>query len=337
MRALSRLIRILAPHATGIVLHRAGELVVPETRFVEMLGDLDDPECCPFAAWIDVAVTERGGQKLYATFGMDAFGLPDVSAPVDPTDRWSRSRRHEAVLFASYTMVRQNRELASGELLKVPLRTQIGAWPVDLVNKEAMTTYSIQEDGAALQLRPVDESHAKAAWRDGVSVLNAYQALFDFGLVDVFPSDLLRDVPAHGTTTPHAVEVRGRLDGRGFLVVTNGFGRGQLHLEVGAWVREHSFDLVKLVGALGALSHASESGPWKVGDTVGAPVEELGIGGFVLADGGHVGMGGGPTVQILLLVPVTPADYAHVRGGGALDWLAKNPLDERSWDPFLRS
>lgn len=47
--------------ASGFVIHRAGDLVVPAEEFVSMLGDLDDPECRPFAAWLDLGITDRNG------------------------------------------------------------------------------------------------------------------------------------------------------------------------------------------------------------------------------------------------------------------------------------
>jgi len=347
MRRLSRLVRFLAGHGSAVVLHRAGQLVVPADAFIRMLGDLDDPECRPFAAWLDIAVTERGGEKHYATFGMDAFGLPDVCALVDPTDRWSRARAHEAVLFACYRMVRDNRELGAGGTLRVPLRARIGAWPLDLEATDAFVTCAIETDQDLLRLRAEAEASPADQWRSqrGAIALDAYRALLDHGLEGLTPSDLLTDVNARNPDgLPHSVEVRARHDHRGFLIVTNGFGRtprpggGAVEcppVEVAAWVPEHSFELVRLVGMLGGEMFASSSGAWKPGDSLTAPIEELGIGGFVVADGGRVEMGGGPTVQLLLLVPLAPQAYAEVRGGSVARWLSANPVDPRSWATFL--
>lgn len=346
-RDVSRLVALLAPHAVGVVLHRAGELVLPIDEFVRMLGDLDDPECRPFAAWIDVGMFDRDGVRMYGTFGMDAFGLPDVAAPVDSDDRWSRSRRHEAVLYASQIMVRENRVLAAGDALRVPLRLTIGAWPPDLEGKDDAIAYAVGgDDGALVTLAPVDEPDAGAAWRDRRETIavNAYQALFDRGLAELVPSDLERDVGTNDAgVMPHVVEVRMRHDGRGYLVVTNGFGRVPqpdvprpdcAFIEVGAWAPMHTLALVSIVGTLAHQAHLSSEG-WKPCDTLGAPIEELGIGGFVLADGGVVSMGDGPSVRLLLLVPLDDTEYAQVRGGGAADWLAANPVDPGRWDRFL--
>jgi hypothetical protein len=347
MRALSRLILRLAKHATSVILHRAGDLVVGVDEFIQMLGDLEDPNCRPFAAWLDVAITERGSEHVYATFGMDAFGLPDVSVSVIPADRWSRSRGHEAVLLACYRMVRENRELEVGEAIRVPLRTRVGAWPIELDDGLAAMTYRVVENEGHLRLELAADQSSRLEWQQGGDALaaNAYQAVFDCGVPDLVPSDLLRDVPSSNPDVlPHSVEVRARQDGRGFLIVTNGLGR-KAHprgdtvdfprIEVGAWVPAHSIELVRLVGALAVASHAAEGDAWKPGDTLTAPVGDLGIAGFLLADGGKVEMGGGPDVRLLLLVPLTSVEYQRVRGGGGARWLAQHEVHERLWSPFL--
>lgn len=110
-------------------LHRVGHgpaggwtVVVPAEELVQMLGDLEGPKCRPFAAWLYVGITDRNGQKVYATFGMDAFGLPDVLVPVDADDPFNRSRRHEAVLFAWYRMVRETRVASALRVVSVARR-----------------------------------------------------------------------------------------------------------------------------------------------------------------------------------------------------------------------
>jgi hypothetical protein len=89
------------------------------------------------------------------------------------------------------------------------------------------------------------------------------------------------------------------------------------------------------VGQLAANLHSSTTGGWHPADTLGAPLAEIGIGGFVLADGGAIGLGAGPAVRLLLLVPLTEAEYESVRRGGAANWLSKNSWDERRWAPFV--
>jgi hypothetical protein len=270
-----------------------------------------------------------------------------VIAPVNADDRWSRTRRHEAVLYACYCMIRDNRELGTSEHLRVPLRLNIGAWPLDLSGKDAAFLYRITEDDGLLKLVPVEESDPALHWRsqgDAIAV-NAYQALFDRGLADTIPSDLVRDVPStNPDVVEHSVEVRERHDGRGYLIVTNGLGRiaqqeiaraDCAHIEVAAWAPTHFFELVELVGTLGTHAHVSTTGEWTPGDLLQAPIAELGIGGFILADGAEVSMGVGPSVRLLLMVPLTPEDCDRVRGGGAADWLSKNEIDERRWEPFI--
>src|SRR5262249_19276224 len=107
------------------------------------------------------------------------------------------------------------------------------------------------------------------------------------------------------------------------------------HVEVAAWVPDSVFELVHLVGTLARHAHASTGVGWKPADTVGAPIDELGIVGFVLADGGEVRMGGGPSVRLLMLVPLASDEYERVRDGRATEWLSKNVVDERRWAPFI--
>jgi hypothetical protein len=331
LRQISRLVCMLADAATGVVLHRAADLVMPVDEFVRLLGDLDDPECRPFAAWLDLGITRRDDKPRYATWGMDVFGLPDVFAAVDADDRWSRSRRHEAVLYACYRMIRENREFKVGETLTVPVRLSIGAWPLDVGDDGATTTYAVADLDGNLELVAKHEASG-----DLEVAVNLYQAKFDHGLDELVPSYIVRDVPSRSRQPlEHNVEVRARDDGRGFLVVTNGFG-AKAGFEVAAWVPRESLELVQLVGTLaGAALEAPVA--WKPGDTLAAPVEDFAIGGFIIADGGTVTMARAPGVRIFLLIPLAEADYTRVRGGGAAAWLASNELTERVWTPFLVS
>jgi len=205
----------------------------------------------------------------------------------------------------------------------------IGAWPLEIDDRAATTTYAIADLDGNVELVPTREVDLV-----GELAVNVYQALFDRGLADRVPSHVVHDVPA-GSRRPleHTVEVRAREDGRGFLVVTNGFGR-KAGFELGAWVPIDSFELVKLVGLLAAAALEAPVA-WNVGDTVAGPVEELGIGGFVIADGGVIAMGPAPSVRMMLLAPLAEIDYARVRGGGAAAWLERNPPDEATWTPFV--
>jgi hypothetical protein len=46
-------------------------------------------------------------------------------------------------------------------------------------------------------------------------------------------------------------------------------------------------------------------------------------------------MGAGPSVRVMVLVPLSPHEYDQVRGGGASDWLSRNVVDERLWAPIV--
>jgi hypothetical protein len=151
LRNISRLVRLLADQATGVVIHRAVDMVLPIERFLQLSGDIDDPDCRPFGAWLDLGIITHDDERVYATFGMDAFGLPDVITEVDEEDPEDHRRAHEAVMLACHTMVRQDRELAPGEILEVPEGVRVGAWPVQPTDTDVLS-YVVEENGELLEL-----------------------------------------------------------------------------------------------------------------------------------------------------------------------------------------
>ncbi|MCC6898060.1 MAG: hypothetical protein IT377_03745 [Polyangiaceae bacterium] len=350
LRALSKLAALLLRHGRGVVLHRAGNLVVDGREFLRQLGDLDDPECVPFTAWLDFTI--EGAPPVYRSWGMAAFALPDVQVAVNPDDAWDRSRRHEAVLSACARMVRDNRELESGEELAVPIGVRVGAYPVAAVQGD-VERYAAAVAEGGIELTPVGvavdpaERWALASAPDTrdpqLIAPNTYRALFSSRFALAYPSDVVADVPctAEGVV-PHSIEVRRPRSDPGFVILTAGLGRiaqaggdaaGFPHVELAAWVDEHSFELLTWVGRLARTLHerGPSAKPWKVGDTLRAPIAELGIGGFVLAEGGFVVMPKGQPVTVLSLVPLSPAEYDEAAGAGTA-WL------ERHWhDPEVRS
>ena len=349
-RALSTLALALLAHGRGVVLNRAGNLVVDKSTFERQMGDLDDPECVPFAAWLDFTI--EGAPPVYRSWGMDAFALPDVRVAVDPGDRWERSRRHEAVLLACSRMVRENAELEVGTELVVPIGVRVGAYPIEPVEGDAVHYQVAARDGL-VELEPLpDAVDPVAAWerasrpdaRDPEAIApNTYRALFSGRFSDAYPSEVLASVPCVAKEViPHSIEVRKPQGDPGFLILSAGLGRvaqaggdtvAAPHVELAAWVDDHSFELVTWVGRLARMVHdrGPDAKPWKAGDTLLAPMSELGIAGFVLADGGFVVMPKGAPITVLALVPLGPEEYARARGAGSA-WL------EANWqDPEVRA
>lgn len=345
LRALSRLAVVLLQQGRGVVLHRAGNLVVPKNEFLRQMGDLEDEACVPFAAWLDFTV--EGSPPAYRTWGMGAFALPDVRVTVDPESRWQRSRAHEAVISACARMVRENRELDAGEELSVPIGVRVGAYPVEPVQGDCEEYRASLEDGMVV-LEPtgarVDaaarwaEASAPGAANPSAIAPNTYRALFSSRFSEAYPSDVVADVPCVAENViPHSIEVRRPEKDPGFVILTAGLGRvaqpggdsvGAPHVELAAWVDEHSFELVTWVGRLGRTLHerGPDAKPWKVGDTLRAPIAELGIGGFVLAEGGFVVMPKGQPITVLSLVALSPAEYEEAAGAGSA-WLERHYQD----------
>lgn len=345
LRALTRLARALLEHGRGVVLHRAGHLVVSKSELLRQLGDLEDPDCVPFAAWLDFTID--GAPPAYRSWGMQAFALPDVRVVVEPENRWQRSRRHEAVLLACARMVRENRELEAGEELVVPIGVRVGAYPVEPVEGDS-ERYTVGLADGLIELTPaagaIDaaERWAKASAPDArdpeLIAPNTYRALFSARFGEAYPSDVVADVPCVAPgVIPHSIEVRKPHADPGFVILSAGLGRvaqpggdavGAPHVELAAWVDEHSFELVTWVGRLARTLHerGPSAKPWKVGDTLRAPIAELGIGGFVLAEGGFVVMPKGAPVTVLSLVALSPAEYDEAAGAGSA-WLERHYAD----------
>jgi hypothetical protein len=127
LRRASRLLRaLLQPHGAAVILHRAGELVLPGRDALARLGNLEDPEVRPFGAWIDWALTPDA--RIYRTLGMPTLGGEDVEIAVArPEAEVELDSAESALLFACHLQVRENRFLADGEVLHVPRDVQVGA------------------------------------------------------------------------------------------------------------------------------------------------------------------------------------------------------------------
>jgi hypothetical protein len=127
LRRASRLLRaLLVSGGRGIVLHRAGHLVLEAEDVVRRLGDLGDPDVRPFGAWVDWALTPD--RRAYRTLGMATLGGEDVEiALANPDAEVEVDSAESALLFACMLQVRENRFLADGELFHVPKDVRVGA------------------------------------------------------------------------------------------------------------------------------------------------------------------------------------------------------------------
>jgi len=337
MRALSRLVAALLGHGTGVVLNRAGQWVLDRDTFLLRLGDLDDPHCMPWGAWVGFAIDhQRGG---YASFGMEVFALRDVAVSTEAGNRWSESRGFEAINRACGVMVRENRELAAGEILEVPLGYRGGAHPAPDPHG-ACVAYRVDHANDFLRLQreqpAIDEPAAwLAAAGPGELPPNLYQVLFDAAVQRALPGETLEAFPSGSDRAPPHLLVMRRAEHGGVWVFTNGFGRvvqpggaasDVPHVEFLTCLPRASFDEAAIIGRL--ASAAFERGPretaYKVFDRLRAPIPELHIGGFLIDDGGTVKLGAGRSAQLLALVPATVAEYADAVVLGTEVWLAQN-------------
>ncbi|MDC0708506.1 suppressor of fused domain protein [Stigmatella sp. ncwal1] len=327
MRLLARLVVALLRRGTGVVLNRARETVCGREDFIQRLGDLDDAACMPWTAWVTLAVgPERDG---YSSLGMGAFGLSEVSVPFERGDRWAECRAVEAVRWACAKMVREDRPLAGGETLEVPVRARAGAWPS--VSEGALERYRV-EVGKRAVLRRQPSTPPGEAWRTQPSQvpLNAYQAILDEALGAQLPGDAVAEYPStHPGAPPYALLVRKAE--RAYAVFTSGFGRkvqpggegaGLPRIELGTFLPVPNSECAALVGSVARFIFSRERSAeaFKPGDRLDMPMSKYGIAGFVLAQAATLALYGGPGVTLLVLVPITAAEFSSVKhfGSGSL-------------------
>lgn len=127
LRRASRLLRtLLLQNGRGVVLHRAGELLLQAEDALKRLGQLEDPAVRPFGVWVDWALTPD--RRAYRTLGMETLGGEDVEIAIDNPDAdVELDSAESALLFACMLQVRQNRFLEDGEVFHVPKDVRVGA------------------------------------------------------------------------------------------------------------------------------------------------------------------------------------------------------------------
>jgi hypothetical protein len=340
-RIMSRLATMLLERGHAVIVHRAAELVVPGPMFTRRLGDLRDPQCVPFPAWMDLRVDADTGALI--TRGLRAFGLPEVRVDqrAEPNS-WASARRFEAALFACYCLCR-GMWIENG-LFEVPRRIQIGAFPAELVEPMDVERWEAKAEGGGINLdgtmhpieivlhhRP-DSDDAVALWAQATSPQapavgklghGGYEALFLAGLMgwlrltQVGITSAIRARVAHRLIT-----LRG--EGPHFVLTTSGFGRlpqpggdrrlANDHVEIAAFVPARIAPmLAEIVGFIGSQIHAADRksvfAPWGIYENEIAP--------FLLRPWGPVSMGAGAGVTILELLPLDPAEAAWVRAAPA--------------------
>ncbi len=118
MRRLTSIVQKLAPLATGVVLLRAGVVVVPVDSWLEWSGDVSDLDSAPLGAWVDIGFT--ADRRLLVAQGLSPFGFEPVA--VDMSSRIFDAEidvAYDALLVACDVLGRENRALKHGEVLRV--------------------------------------------------------------------------------------------------------------------------------------------------------------------------------------------------------------------------
>ncbi|HYO72091.1 MAG TPA: hypothetical protein VEU33_39060, partial [Archangium sp.] len=358
-RVAQRLLQSGAAHA--VLIHRSGQVLFEGQEWLRRLGNTEDPRCRSVGAWIDLGES----QGLLSSYGMEVADLPDVSVATSSPElpeREAWSRAHEAVLVACHTMVHGNRLLAEGEELVVPLGVAVGAFPLEAENpglSEAFAPrYRVQPGGRGLQLvlvAPVPrlaDVWARTASTPGERMpLPAYRQLLlsqmeAKGLRKV--ASITRDhLPAPQPT--HEVLVLRSQNGR-FVTMTCGIGRvpqprgtveqDSAHLEFLLDLPTHSPMIAESLSLLGRMLHAREpdAPPWAPEHRVrfDEPTGPMGMKSVVLAWSGHVELGAGPPVGLLVPILMTDAEHASVPSNMVPHWLERNSQSPEVYGRWLQ-
>lgn len=349
MRVFSLLVSRLALNGTAVVLHQAGSLVKDARIFARLLRELAHPDYRPFRAWVDLS--RRQGSRYLQLRGLESFGLPDLQLAPEEWDTWETSRGREALYFAAYRMVRENRPLSADEVLEVPLGVQPGSWPEPFGGDTMSYRVRAGEPSSLMLERLSDAAEPFTRWARASAPgkpfsssvgVNTYQALFRHALEGALPGDTIAQIapPASQALPPHEVLVRTRLGQSGFTVVTNGFGRvpqasgkrdsSATHEELAAWMDSHSPERALALSALGTLKQSNEGSQpaWAPGDIAVVSDPLLGLRHFVIAQGPAVPLPPGSPVNLLWVIPLLAAEFEMVRRAGPLHWanqLLKDP------------
>ncbi len=361
LRILSKVALRLLSLGTGIVVHRAGQVVYPAQHWTRLLGDLDDPACRPFGAWTDIGFSDD--RKQLKCWGMSVSSHHDVAvefADHESDDEYIRARC--ALLLACSRMVHENRQLSEGETVEVPWGIEVGALPVvvrDSARDATTTTYELVDEGFVLRPKHVGASLAEQ-WQRVNSGANeplsfaAYKELFlstlkrDSGFEEIASMDF-DDIPAE--LPEHEAIVFQRGDGN-FAVVTCGLGRicqpngavvdDTAHVEFMVVVSEHHPNIAVALSYLGRYFHGrdEDAPPWEPEHRISFD-EPLGPArSFALGFIGNVELEHGPPITLLGPTAMTDREHESISVDSVPEWLAEhgNDIEVRDrWLEFARS
>lgn len=330
LRELSKLAAELSRHGPGVLLPQAG-VALDADLFRGRLGDLSDPTCRPFGAW--VATSMDSARNAYSSYGMGVQALPDVEVTYASAERWELDRAREAVLVACATMVHENRELTDGERITATIGQAIGAHPLRPMEGDTETYLVGRVDGRVQLTRETD---ARAGWARSPPrvALNTYQRMLDGAYEAGFDAEQFTGFTPELPEGIPGFEVEVRESKAGFFMTSNGVGRVEqrfgsaeqrnVHVELVTAMKAHHPMIANLIATVAAHIHTQSSPAevFKSGDTVGVPFAEIGAAGFVLASAGSVVIAEGPEIELLELVPLTKAELEGARLYGSRDVLS---------------
>jgi hypothetical protein len=352
-RTLLRWVVGLSDRLVGVVVHPAGDLVLDIATFAQRAEGFDDPDSRAFTAFFDLGADRE--TMTASSYGMAAFGLPEVHATLSSMDDDVEfDRAHEAILRVCHQMHRDARRPADGQLLRVPVGLEVGNAPLELDNPEmdsgAAMSWTVRSQPDAIALtrngKPLDtDALWQAAAAGGAAMgYSAYRRMLLRSLERSFEITQVAQADFHqqrAPVPPNEVRVYRQRDGR-CLLITCGYGRlrqpggveskGSAFLELALELSDHHPDIAKALSTLGRLLHARPTGetPIVPGDRLRLPM--YGLDRFLFLPLIKVTPRRGPSIQLVSPLPLTEDEYRRVSQRGTFD---PNEFDQAVRDRWL--
>jgi hypothetical protein len=326
--------------ATGVVIHRAGEVVRTGEQWARTTEPSELEAHRTFLPWLDLGITNG----VLRSYGMEALWLPDVEVVVahpglDEDEAYDRA--HEVVQFACHQLVHRKTSLRVNDRLRVPIAAQIGPGPLDELNAELSATPTVEygvEVGERRRLVPLGPVPTLASlWKkaDQTNTPLAYPVYRQMvisrvrlPLIGALDGELVPGVPHH------EVLVFKRTDGR-FLSLTCGIARepqrggedanDDRRIEFCFVLPAHSPVLCKLLSRMASLVHGRDVDAPPLGPEhrIALPLElgRLRMGSMITSWRNQLDFGEGPKVSLYGPLALTPEETRTISSEAKVEWL----------------
>lgn len=354
LRDTARLIaQWLQRGAHAVVLHGAGRVVLPAEQMLYLLGDVEDLDQRPWAAFLDFMAVQDEGFSWCRSYGMPAFyGLPDVVArvPGSGDQQWFIERTMQAVQHAARELVAGRAQFESGAILEVPHDSRTGrtdapadgygdieTWIWGEANDEGVIGLKYRgRQGVKVRelLHPADAWVVSAAEKNpdrlSFSTYATYvRELITQSLGMPFIQEFRYEDRHDGDLPPFSVALFENENHDEFVFTTLGLAReipphasqesGNERIELMGRCDEFHPFLANLLAVAAEIPFQTEvEGGLADGDVVQLP----GALAAIVFTATEMDLGRGPAVTQMLLVPLLEDDLAELQEASRKEWIA---------------